>query len=299
VSAYSYRLPRRYRYRVRRKGGKITREQAAVLAVVLIAAGAGTKAAAVHAHHAARPAAVAAARDIAASEAIGYARRQFGKPYLWGGTGPGAFDCSGLAMMAYRSAGVSIARTSQDQWATERHVPASQVEPGDLVFFAGSDGTMTDPGHVGIVIGGGKMIQALGRGYPVMVSSWHRPDLVGFTDPASLAVTTAAARIPANEVLANRMAASGYGWTGRQAGCLDGLWTHENDTWDPTRWNLAGSGAYGIPQALPASKMASAGPDWQTSAATQVKWGLGYIRDRYGTPCAAWAFERSHVPNWY
>jgi peptidoglycan DL-endopeptidase CwlO len=119
------------------------------------------------------------------AEAIAYAKAQSGKPYLWGGTGPDAFDCSGLAMMAYRAAGISIARTSQQQWATEAHVPASQVQPGDLVFFAGSDGTMTDPGHVGIVIGGGKMIQALGTGYPVMVSSYHRADLVGFTDPAA------------------------------------------------------------------------------------------------------------------
>lgn len=197
MSAYPYRLPRRYRYRGRRKGGRLTRDQAAVLAVVLIAAGAGTKAATVTAHHAARPAAVAASRTAAASAAIAYAKRQIGLPYRWGGTGPAAFDCSGLAMMAYRSAGVNIARTSQDQWATERHVPASQVAPGDLVFFAGSDGTMTDPGHVGIVTGGGKMIEAYGTGYPIRVASYDRPDLVGFTDPASLAVVTAAIRVPA------------------------------------------------------------------------------------------------------
>lgn len=297
MASYTYRLPRRYRYRGRRKGGKITREQAAVLAIVLIAAGAGTKAATVTAHHAARPATMAAARDTAAATAIAYARRQLGKPYLWGATGPSAYDCSGLAMEAYRSAGISIARTTFDQWKTEAHV--SDPQPGDLVFFAGSDGTMTDPGHVGIVIGGGKMIQALGAGYPVMVSTWHRPDLVGFTDPASLAVVTAATRMPANEALANSMAASRYGWRGAQAGCLDALWTHENSRWSPTQRNLGGSGAYGIPQALPASKMGAAGPDWQTSAATQIRWGLRYVHDRYGTPCAAWSFERSHVPNWY
>jgi cell wall-associated NlpC family hydrolase len=182
MGAYSYRLPRRYRYRGRRKGGKITREQAAVLAVVLIAAGAGTKAAGVHAHHAASPPAAAAARDTAASAAISFARAQLGKPYLWGGTGPDAFDCSGLAQAAYRSAGVSIARTSEEQWATEPHVTSPQ--PGDLVFFVGSlQPGETSPGHVGIVIGGGKMIQALGTGYPVMISTWHRADLVGFSRP--------------------------------------------------------------------------------------------------------------------
>jgi hypothetical protein len=102
-----------------------------------------------------------------------------------------------------------------------------------------------------------------------------------------------------NEQLADSMAASGYGWTGQQATCLDQLWTEESaGTWSPAVTNPL-SGAYGIPQALPASKMASAGPDWQTSAATQIRWGLGYIAGRYGTPCAAWAFEKSHVPNWY
>lgn len=101
----------------------------------------------------------------------------------------------------------------------------------------------------------------------------------------------------ANETLANSMAASGYGWTGSETTCLDELWTHESGF--QMVWNTAGSGAYGIPQALPASKMASAGADYMTSPATQIKWGLGYIRDTYGTPCAAWRFETSHSPNWY
>ena len=83
----------------------------------------------------------------AAAQAIAYAQRQLGLPYLWGGTGPDAFDCSGLVMEAYAAAGISIARTSQEQWATGPHV--STPEPGDLVFFAGADGTVTSPGHVG------------------------------------------------------------------------------------------------------------------------------------------------------
>jgi hypothetical protein len=110
---------------------------------------------------------------------------------------------------------------------------------------------------------------------------------------------TVAASRGSNEALANQMAASGYGWTGQQATCLDELWTEESaGTWSPTVTNPV-SGAYGIPQSLPADKMVSAGADWQTSAATQIRWGLGYIAGRYGTPCAAWAFETSHVPNWY
>ncbi|HUZ26225.1 MAG TPA: lytic transglycosylase domain-containing protein [Streptosporangiaceae bacterium] len=77
--------------------------------------------------------------------------------------------------------------------------------------------------------------------------------------------------------------------------CLDDIWSRESG-W---RYNAenATSGAYGIPQALPGSKMATAGPDWQTSVSTQVKWGLGYIQGRYGTPCGAWSFWQGH--GWY
>ena len=101
----------------------------------------------------------------------------------------------------------------------------------------------------------------------------------------------------ANEALANHMAAA-YGWTGDQVRCLDALWTRESaGTWSPTVWNYQGSGAYGIPQALPADKMASAGPDWRTNPATQIRWGLGYITTTYHTPCGAWAHEQAH--SWY
>jgi cell wall-associated NlpC family hydrolase len=115
--------------------------------------------------------------------AIAYAQQQIGKPYLWGGTGPDAFDCSGLVMMAYLTAGVSIARTSEAQWASEVRVPAGQEEPGDLVFFAGSDGTVTSPGHVGLVIGHGMMIEAYATGFPIRVASYTDRDPVGFTRP--------------------------------------------------------------------------------------------------------------------
>jgi len=74
-------------------------------------------------------------------------------------------------------------------------------------------------------------------------------------------------------------------------GCLDDLWQHESG-WRYDAENP--SGAYGIPQALPGSKMASAGPDWQTNPATQIKWGLGYIKQLYGNPCGAWTFEEAN-----
>jgi hypothetical protein len=86
-----------------------------------------------------------------------------------------------------------------------------------------------------------------------------------------------------------------YGWSSSQFSCLDPLWNQESG------WNVEASnpssGAYGIPQALPGSKMASAGPDWQTDAATQIRWGLGYIQGIYGSPCGAWAHEQAD--GWY
>jgi peptidoglycan DL-endopeptidase CwlO len=117
-----------------------------------------------------------------AGKVIAYAEAQLGKPYLWGATGPDAFDCSGLAMMAYRTAGITIPRTSQQQWAAGPQVPASQVQPGDLVFFAGSEGTVTAPGHVGIITGHGTMIDAPYTGQVVREESFGSSmDLVGFT----------------------------------------------------------------------------------------------------------------------
>jgi peptidoglycan DL-endopeptidase CwlO len=119
-----------------------------------------------------------------AGKVIAYAEQQLGKPYQWGGTGPDAFDCSGLTMMAYRAAGVSIPRTSQEQWTFGRQIPAGEEQPGDLVFFAGSDGTMTSPGHVGIVTGANEMINAPQSGMDVseqLISGV--PGLVGYTRP--------------------------------------------------------------------------------------------------------------------
>jgi hypothetical protein len=77
--------------------------------------------------------------------------------------------------------------------------------------------------------------------------------------------------------------------------CLDKLWTKESH-WN-TKASNSGSGAYGIPQALPGSKMGSEGDDWRTNPATQIKWGLGYIEGRYDTPCKAWSHSQS--TGWY
>jgi hypothetical protein len=85
-----------------------------------------------------------------------------------------------------------------------------------------------------------------------------------------------------------------FGFDHSQFGCLVDLWNRESG-WRVNAENA--SGAYGIPQALPGSKMATAGPNWATDPATQIKWGLGYIKGRYGTPCGAWGFWEAH--GWY
>ena len=127
------------------------------------------------------------------------------------------------------------------------------------------------------------------------------------TDPAKAAALAAAAESQVRAIAVTEDAADGdpkaiasallgdYGWESSQFGCLDRLWTRESN------WNVhahnASSGAHGIPQSLPGSKMASAGPDWEDNPVTQIKWGLGYIQGRYGSPCNAWGHSESH--GWY
>lgn len=83
-----------------------------------------------------------------------------------------------------------------------------------------------------------------------------------------------------------------YGLASADFDCIDKIWTQESN-WNPRADNPRSS-AYGIPQALPGKKMASAGADWRTNPETQIRWGLGYIKDRYGSACSAWAFKRGH-----
>ena len=92
-----------------------------------------------------------------------------------------------------------------------------------------------------------------------------------------------------------RARCSAYGWSSADFNCLVALWNKESK-WNPNPYN-ASSGAYGIPQALPASKMATAGTDYRTNYKTQINWGLSYISSRYGSPSAAWSHSKS--TGWY
>ncbi len=115
---------------------------------------------------------------------------------------------------------------------------------------------------------------------------------------AVAAVTGAAASCspPTNPQTIAKNMIYGYGWgTDAQFTCLNSLWMRESG-WRVNAMNPY-SGAYGIPQALPGSKMATAGADWQTNASTQMRWGLDYIRARYGSPCGAWS--HSLATGWY
>jgi hypothetical protein len=113
---------------------------------------------------------------------------------------------------------------------------------------------------------------------------------------AAAAADLAAANTPDGaRAFAADLAASQYGWGADQFQCLDNLWQKESG-WSYSAYN-ASSGATGIPQSLPGSKMATAGADWETNARTQITWGLGYIKSAYGTPCSAWSHSQSM--NWY
>ncbi|MET9066831.1 aggregation-promoting factor C-terminal-like domain-containing protein [Streptosporangium sandarakinum] len=119
----------------------------------------------------------------------------------------------------------------------------------------------------------------------------HRGTWFTRAKPVRLAARTASSR---NRAIAFRLLAR-RAWSYDQFRCLDSLWTRESG-WNHQAHNPS-SGAYGIPQALPGSKMSGSGGDWRSNPATQIHWGLRYIKSRYGTPCGAWGhFQAS---NWY
>lgn len=101
--------------------------------------------------------------------------------------------------------------------------------------------------------------------------------------------------VGAAQAIARTMMAQRYGWGDDQFACLVSVWNRESG-WRVAAYN-ASSGATGIPQALPGTKMATAGADWRTNPATQISWGLGYVASRYGTPCVAWQHLSS--TGWY
>jgi cell wall-associated NlpC family hydrolase len=115
-----------------------------------------------------------------AGKAVAFAYAQLGKPYVWGATGPGSYDCSGLVQAAWATAGVSLPRVTYDQWAALPHISASALEPGDLLFFDGE-------GHVSMYVGGGYMIDAPRTGLTVQKvptgTAWYAASFDGAVRP--------------------------------------------------------------------------------------------------------------------
>jgi cell wall-associated NlpC family hydrolase len=115
-----------------------------------------------------------------AGKAVAFAYAQLGKPYVWGATGPGSYDCSGLVLSAWASAGVTIPRVTYDQWAALPHISASALEPGDLLFYDGI-------GHVSMYVGDGYIIDAPSPGLVVqkipMNTGWYAATFIGAARP--------------------------------------------------------------------------------------------------------------------
>jgi cell wall-associated NlpC family hydrolase len=177
----SYRYPR-YMRSYRRGSTPLGKAALAVGVAAMLAGASHTVAAHAGAHHHHG----SPARSAAAAQAISYERHRLGLPYCWGGTGPSCYDCSGLVMEAY---GLPYSlRTSGEQWAGLPHIPFGQQEPGDLVFFAGSDGTPAVPGHVGLVLGRHTMIEAYATGFPIRISQYGTAaSAPGDTNPVGFA----------------------------------------------------------------------------------------------------------------
>lgn len=116
-----------------------------------------------------------AAPNARAAAAVSYARQKLGSPYVWGATGPDAFDCSGLIQAAYGSAGVALPRTTYAQIDTGQRVSRTELRPGDLVFF------YSGISHVGLYIGDGQMIHAPNPSSPVRVAPIDQMPFAGAT----------------------------------------------------------------------------------------------------------------------
>lgn len=222
-----------------------------------------------------------------------------GHPYVWGGSVPSGWDCSGFSAFVYEHFGYFPEKqgarhgTSESQFV-DPLLQSSGAVPGALVFLQGSGGP--PPGHVGVVLNGKSYVSAYDTAEgtvvkPLSGAMGYRIPKGGFQAGGTSGKDPASAKAYAKAHL------SKYGWAASQFSPLDSLWTHESG-W---RYNAQNpnSPAYGIPQADPGSKMASAGADWRTNPATQMNWGLPYIKSTYGTPAHAWALWQQRSPHWY
>ncbi|WGX95644.1 lytic transglycosylase domain-containing protein [Nocardioides sp. L-11A] len=190
-----------------------------------------------------------------------------------------------LSSVAVAVTGVSVVAGLAGQQATPSAASAAGVADIDAIANVGAATIAED---------------ATARREPVLSRDDLRPEAVP-AKSADLSGSRTAAMTDSRELSDSdprdiaRALLGEFGFSSSQFGCLDSLWTRESN-W---RWNADNptSSAYGIPQALPGSKMSTAGSDWATNPATQIRWGLGYIKGRYGSPCGAWG--HSQARGWY
>jgi cell wall-associated NlpC family hydrolase len=121
--------------------------------------------------------------NAVAAAAIAAARTRLGDPYVWGATGPDAFDCSGLTQWSYAHAGITLPRTAAEQWNSGPHPSLSQLEPGDLLFWALNTNDPATIHHVTIYLGGGMMIAAPHTGENVQIQPVYMDGFIGATRP--------------------------------------------------------------------------------------------------------------------
>ncbi|MFE9337771.1 phage tail tape measure protein [Streptomyces sp. NPDC007063] len=236
------------------------------------------------------------------ARALKWAKSQAGKPYQWGGAGNPSWDCSGFL------SGISKVIQGKNPkgrlWSTfafsGSRAPKGWKYHKRSPFQIGV--TNRGKGHTAGTLAGtnvesrggdGVVVGSRARGYssPMFGKNWYGflPAIGGGTSGKSPAAAQATARQMLGE----------FGWSQRQWPSLKSLWQKESG-WRYNARNPS-SGAFGIPQALPASRMRSAGKDWRSNPATQIKWGMGYIKGRpdYGSPARAWSKWKSRSPHWY
>jgi hypothetical protein len=176
-----------------------------------------------------------------------------------------------------------MSRTSESRTVDHSATPSATATPSASASASPKPSTASTPSQAAAPAPAAVAPQAAAPAAPAAPPAPAAPAAPVAVDDPSGAQAYAASILPS------------YGWGQGEMSALITLWNKESD-WRTTATN-ASSGAYGIGQSLPAEKMASEGADWQTNYQTQIRWGLNYIKERYGSPSAAWSFHLAH--NWY